>query len=1687
MAADEQIGSFIHDGSLAQVNALHFDGAHLWFGGKYEDGLLHRVDPAEGGTYIEAIDLSSFSTPWGPSVAKITSDTTHIYVATLNNAKLIVIEKATSSVVGVGICGPGDDDGSWARSVTLDDDGNVYVAVRFVDDDVFKGSIHKFAKADLLDAYPTEATPAIITEFTDRGPHDICFDGVDLWVTRNYNRLQRINTAGTVLATYIIDRGFDDEENDDPTGQPMHVISAFGSIWVTCSFYAQVDLLRFDPATFPTSESLIAELVIPPEAAGTYHGHFVGMCATVDSIWLGSFSDNQVVRISTELGAEAVAATIETDDSNDAFRELVFDGSFVWAGTVNGPPGNLGLRQFDTGVIVSEPVSDDPCLAPGWGFGVHGTTPWEGQAYIPGGSIPSLDPFDLYFVGPCGPMSELTTYAEVDEEGPVGTFSTGSTSLDQVIDNYAEGETSYITITTSVPSTFTLDCTFKFEHLPNNFSNLVEDHIFFGVTDAAGPCVGLFFSKIGIGYAGAIHHVGSSNTLVLDSLFQHLPDSQAVVSENEYWSFRIAVNESVGACYIYITKTVDLPITGHQLKYVMPIIQAANLSFSATDRTVISVRGTTSRSTLSLDEIGLASSFIVPNYAPIADAGLDQGALVCSIVELDGSKSFDPEGTYLSYKWRLIDAPTDSANIFEGFDGITLPLETPTGFTNKFYSESLAELDGADELVAGEVLTIGVEIYNVTGSGLDDDGFYVTVDGYVLVDNLTITAFKYLRQRGISAPTSQKVTFLPDIPGLYKFDLIVSDGSLFSEPSTTVINVLESSIPRGCIPDLRFIWNYLSDFWRLVEDKERIEVFWSALAQVAASELLTLWQIDYSKSLRDVQRTFQRRWLKYDRLLKEPFPELCTIRAVTISAFITVGTSDINVGPTGTAFSVSIPSFSEEGETLTSSTTLISADAPTDETLSVQEYADQVEEFLTSVDSRFEVNVLIENGAGDLAITINAPFFFSVTSNFGTHNNSNFESRSGTAVGIKTYKSTSLVVPTDVKEGDLLELYGADAKQASQIYTISEVVGDVVNDIYNYQRIITKEEIQLPIPPYYRIRSKIESPLLNFYEELVDVRDLILMERTSSVDVSYDQVIEGGGTISSQPNCVTADLFYLLNKINHPTKFFGEYFFYGVIRRNYIPINPLVTDIPLLQAKINTPSEDSILRRNIDFRLTTFRDQSAITFDNPFDVFEEDDNGFDANGEVDFQCPTLWAETTYLDNNTTIEQNFGIPAEFTLDDLSLLPSDVDYLSAVRGLWFTYFNGPTLYNLRVGTQILLGLPFAEERGIVTEIRTDYSPTQGRILVRDEVNTAIIRSYTYPTSLELECAVGDTVEQFKPLVSGIEVLDHIKDPEWFSGYLHQGFFFEIEKFFKFLVRVDSAAFNLPALLFVKSFILRVKPTYQYPLFVVLNAVREDAEVSTTDEITTTGTLLLFDAGYLSDPGYVVDPETFDIEESSSVYGTATMYDQPRTAGGGWRNRFDSNTDPDSTPVEGVADAVSWAYDKNYLSPKDSIIMKCSHVIVADAPPPHDSIFDLGSQVYSADNSSYAFIHGYVSHFHEKELLVFEKQTVDAQTYTHIEAGAHGANLVLPLDFTYSIWKRPSAGTVFTEEVRITDDSNTISLALADGDEIYATIEAEDPEANFGKLFDSVFVILSTPVEYNFVDNLPAGTYYAYRIIP
>lgn len=1066
---------------------------------------------------------------------------------------------------------------------------------------------------------------------------------------------------------------------------------------------------------------------------------------------------------------------------------------------------------------------------------------------------------------------------------------------------------------------WTLQWTATFEELPEDFTSLVNNHIYFGASDASGPVAGIFISADGVAYTGSVHHV--ANNLVTDSAVIAIPNTSQHIVLGVETTFRLVVDGVSRVAYLYITPKADVELSGHRLVAVLPALFAGDMSFGPVDQAFITVRGTTALpSRLAVDEWMMASTLLIPNRLPIADAGSDQAIRLCSVVRLDGTSSFDPDGGDLTYDWRLIGTPLTSIYSVSGNDGRTLPLGPPTGFTNKFHSTSLGLVHADDELLAGDVLLVDAIPYDIVTTGTDGDGFYVEITTESLPEPASAKPFRVFRQRGVSNPTESRPTFLPDVAGFYRFDLIVNDGDLNSQSSITVVNVVDSPLPRGVVPNAEFLFDYLSDYWSLLEDREPIATIWSSVMQVTASEMHALWQHEYSKSLRDIQRTFLRKWLHYDPLLAEPIPDLTTVRTVyggVTSNFLPM----TGVAISGTSFRIS--SAFHDDRTIT----ILSSDPVFQENLVFE-----IRNRLIELDSRYTVTVIttrIPSGFRQ-ALRINAPFPFTISSatgSFWANGSNGLPSGTGFVVAPRTFRAVGGFRGMSLQEDDLLIL-GTEAYRVQKVL----IYDPIEIDDYSDQDVLLKSDIPEDITDW-TISGYVRSELLDFYSGLVSLGDSVQFVVSGDID-SEDALVRTsalGVNVDTPSNLgfeITTELGNLLASSDHTVRLAR------IVRRTYLPVDASVVDIPTLSDVIVITDDTETLRRNVDYYLEEFRGAPAVHF-------ESGQLGGEDVWEGETPPDRLWAEYTYLDNRPVIEDNFGLLAEVLVEQIEGLPGNVDYLSAVRGIWYAYINGPTMFNLRVGAQILLGLPFAEEAGTIEEIRTDFSPRLGRILIRDKERTEIVRSYTFPRSLPLETnpstgvayVVGDTVIQFAPLVQGVEVIDYVRDPTWYSGLLNQGLFHEVQKFWTFMVRVDSTVFGLESLSFVSNFMLKIKHAGSYPFFLVEVDLGNDTEVSITDQVEVDITLRMLDTvcGELSP--------------------FSTSFDDARAGGGGYWNQFDTDSDDGTAPPTfPTSDSVEWAFDRFVLCPTTSVESHTTQVFSGSALASTGVNFVNGEDLYN-----------------------------------------------------------------------------------------------------------------------------------------
>jgi hypothetical protein len=845
-------------------------------------------------------------------------------------------------------------------------------------------------------------------------------------------------------------------------------------------------------------------------------------------------------------------------------------------------------------------------------------------------------------------------------------------------------------------------------------------------------------------------------------------------------------------------------------------------------------------------------------------------ALLGSIVQLDGRKSYDPEKRPLNYYWNFRQVPI--------------------------------------------------------GSTVEDTGF------------------KVLR------PRSSAVSFIPDKVGNYVVELVVDDGEYASLPVTASIFIQYCQVPVGenIVPDAQFLWNYISDFWALVEDREKITTIWSGVLQLIGSELLTLWDHDLNKSLASIQPVKQRRWQRVSmRTDLTPYKDQRIIVGKT-DAGTNGRTGNIGQTPGTGATSVFYVPLGQPGDGDRTDFTNLNGNFGAKGRLLCVDGVGHIIERVAN-----KGLLLSTNNDGDTALgtnilssvgTVELPTDFVAD---GVQAGDRLVIRSGENAGtylVKSVSTTQVAVAylTDppggplpsfqaetsqsfiigrpysvvflrnatlpdgvvgaswrlshllhvpgaqfqargVSEGDVLvlEVTRNDVKLSAElrarvvgaagdrlafefttedlaastnsgaaasivasggVVTVSGLTGMLPTSIGGSLQILNGDN-----PGTYKILSFIDETSVTIRNPLASGADsgnpaISWVERNrSGMDVERDlfkQLVQDlrlvPGQASDQDVSAFAETFisFLPPGINLAQRNFGPYKFSmkakQVIHNRATAIDKSLVSLPALQ---ETPADPpTILLENLDYTV----EEGMVRFVSG--LFSPK-----AHSPEDF-----WAELALLDNSDRVEENFGRLVNLKQDDLNAKQTRAPYLSAVKGLIFSYANGPTVNNIRLGMQILLGLPFTEEKGLILEHQEDFTTNSdgdsfGRVLVEDLDNnwklTGNRRIYFYPMAVGLEInpatgvayTVGDTLEAFVPICKGVDVQDYVKVPDWWTRSLYG---LEVLKYFVFKIVVDSAVFDSDDVQFALDFVKAIKPTYTRVIATLLHSLEDD--ISVEDEV-------------------------------------------------------------------------------------------------------------------------------------------------------------------------------------------------------------------------------------------------------------
>jgi opacity protein-like surface antigen len=1096
---------------------------------------------------------------------------------------------------------------------------------------------------------------------------------------------------------------------------------------------------------------------------------------------------------------------------------------------------------------------------------------------------------------------------------PYFSYTAGATVL---VADSRNGTEARLDFSVGIPSQFTVEFEARFPYMPHNMGDLRTRKAGLTVADDAGRGVSLYFATTGLAVA-RVDDLGSVSAL---------PDTTETTEEisTTFRTIRVAVDSALGRAYVFVGANGAL-----DLRYIVP---AEATPATAVDRFRLFVHGTAAEpAQVELRGLRLTNGLLIPDAPPVANAGPDRVAPVGQYVRFDGRASYDVEGAPLSYSWRVVDVPTGSEYASEHDSGASTDDGDADGFTDllSFSANALPDWVGP-----GDVLVLGGSRHEI--STVDNSIGELTVTTDTIPDTLTDAIFRILRQSLLVGADTETPYAVPDVAGVYRFALTVSDGNSESEPAEVLASIVSARAPLGVEPDPSPIWKALGDEWQYIEGHELFTEFWRGTAQILAGKLLEVWQRHYNYSLRDAQRTFQKKWIAYRPLITEPEPESFTI-SPRYGALLATHSFDVTT-PTVTGLTLvfefpTAPGASEtETVTLTggSLSTIVSDINTALSSRGVTAYAHAVRiedntlrylgsggSVATSSDtfsftplalpswvavgdtlvvpdlSRWGTTwnqiVAVNNAGGE--ITVADPFVNTASGldylvyrmcRLGIRSTEPFRlsasSTATTALGLPTEEYNYLrgafgVLATDqsyfINDGLELRGHGVDrydllVTNGGQSFRINRLLSDV-RDPRPDMRVLLFDEIPADITETWEIPSVCRSASVDFEAEGSYPGDLL---KSEVYDTEQGAVSDATATVVAQKGTQLAvHLDELIPAVQDPELY--EVRVLGVKRRKGLPLPDDVVSIPQLQDLVPQSAGPTIWKEHQHYVLEPlYRDDTGSAV--PYLQFR-DSVFIDTNLEPP---DVFWAELTVFSNDQNVEDLFGRLAGFLRDDASLLPPDFNYVSGVAGLVYAQQRGPSVHAMRVGAQILFGQPFAEVAGVVEEVRGDYSPRQGRILIRDQdgntpTRSEVVRSYYYlkdPLDLsstsglalnpdtDLPWAAGDMIDQFQPIGGGVDIVDAYNDPTWYLPYVRGGLITELERFHNFAIQFNLDLVSIANMALLQQFILGVKPTYTHPLLIGRRNHIDDIDV--LDEVQMLLQLTLYDSSHESGHAFMYD---------------------------------------------------------------------------------------------------------------------------------------------------------------------------------------------------------------------------------------
>lgn len=1025
--------------------------------------------------------------------------------------------------------------------------------------------------------------------------------------------------------------------------------------------------------------------------------------------------------------------------------------------------------------------------------------------------------------------------------------------------------------------------------------------------------------------------------------------------------------------------------------------------------------------TLVLYGLRLATTLLAPIVRPTAVIEADWQMGLASATVLSGQNSYDKYGSAVTYDWTIENAPAGSVAKLQGATRATattvvgVATASDVVFTYLPYTSLGNNWDVVivDPGTVNAALTLSISgntlrISCATGGG----GALTTTAASLLLafssnmsgayNDAVATLFSVdlsaplLSGTGVLVPGTYTFSggtgsalatplFIPDLVGPYVVSLRVANSTVTSPKVLSTISVTATDELHGEIPESDYIFKYLPDFWKAVKDREQLAVAWSAINQVITSDLVQAWQNDYAKSIRDIGREYQRRWLQ--------LPNKTEAGSNYISSFASAA-GDIDDVVATTALPVA--GYSNRTATIN----VAYAKAP----LAVGPVLYRATDFppsvlnvagVTAVGATWVVSAGIDAFHSCHRVTGGGALRAGVTASSVTDpaHNMRYETKVGDVV-----RATSALGAALTATIASYALEGVEAVTAAAI-------GLGASDRATWEVIRPVTSNRLTRTPYFVFTSGLLAADIAFG----DVAVIGLLSPYTSVELSIPCTVlaltDTTLFVDLQPVLTALTTESLLEE--HPVVWsyatlsqLAVAVTHFVRSRNSVALADL-TKIPALGT--TTLAAEYLMGRDYTVQdsrvhITDLARGTATTNGTPdiaisdvatwyslpplFTLYELDsfgvralliETGVDAGlhavvgksgSTVSLATPLLgtetptfaiprhssvtpapnsyWAEVAFFDNWRTIQGNFGLMVGLPKQYLTNEGIEVDYLTIVRSLCFTFVAGPTLGNLALVADAFIGVPFLEHAGQVLRIVEPTTTEDGYLVVRDQFGRDIHHRYPVGTTLAENPTTQNTIAAYPLLVErpdklsaaekalyddavlpansrlfiATQVDDYISNPGVVEAILTGENI--ITKYHTFIVRVPlEIAKTTAAMSLIKTYLTEAKAAYTRFLLFGTMLFTDDIDVEDILEIEYT--LMLKDTPHSALNSYnTVDP--LSAAGVSLVYPSLPMSDDYLStkafADGAYTTLVDATERYESGYQEGVLDDLSGDGSMNVL---------------------------------------------------------------------------------------------------------------------------------------------------------------------------